>query len=105
MSMTPISFEEFAQNVQQWAEARDLLGLDKYGPQLSKLNEERDEFIDAVHGRIQSEINKEWADVLVVWLIIGMIRNVDFPEAWTATWEKIKNRTGKTVNGQFVKEA
>ena len=104
MSTTPMSFEEFAENVQQWADARGLIIPENYGPQMEKLEEERLEFIDAVYDGDQSEINKEWADVLVVWVIIGFIHGVSFSEAWTATWEKIKNRKGKLINGQFVKE-
>jgi uncharacterized protein YabN with tetrapyrrole methylase and pyrophosphatase domain len=99
-----MNFETFAQNVREWAESRALVAPDNYGPQISKLDEEVQEFIDSVYGKIQPEINKEWADVLVVWLIVGMIHNVNFSEAWTATWDKIKDRKGKTVNGQFVKE-
>lgn len=102
--MTPMSFDDFIEKVQQWADEKGLICLENFGPQIEKLKEELDEFLEATFDGVHTEIEKEWADVLVVWIITGFIKGVDVHRAIELTWNKIKDRKGRLVNGQFVKE-
>jgi len=102
--MTHMNLDDFVSNVQQWADERALIVPENFGPQFEKLHEEQSEFIEAIDSRHQPDIEKEWADGLVVWLIIGFIQGVDVNRACALTWDKIKDRKGKLIDGQFVKE-
>ena len=50
-------------------------------------------------------VEKEIGDVLISAIILAEMYGLTTDSCISAAWETIKNRKGKMVNGQFVKEA
>lgn len=89
--------------VEQWFVDRGLDKRDGSG-QLEKLQEEVDELKQAY-----IEVNREEeidavGDILVVLIGYCLQRELDIEECLSVAYNVIKNRTGKVVNGVFVKD-
>ena len=89
--------------VEQWFVDRGLDKRDGSG-QLEKLQEEVDELKQAY-----IEVNREEeidavGDILVVLIGYCLQRGLDIEECLSVAYNVIKNRTGKVVNGVFVKD-
>lgn len=88
----------------EWANERNLLDNKDATRQALKMVSEVGEFADEIlKGRREEQI-LEMGDVLVTIILTGAKLNIDIEEALAAALNKIKNRTGKTVNGIFVKD-
>lgn len=89
--------------ISQWFDAKDL-----HDPimQYAKLNEEVGEIAhELTRNRLDSEEMKDaLGDTFVT--IVGMAHhlNMDLSECVAMAYNEIKDRTGKTVNGSFVKD-
>lgn len=89
--------------VEQWFVDRGLDKRDGSG-QLEKLQEEVDELKQAY-----IEVNREEeidavGDIIVVLIGYCLQRGLDIEECLSVAYNVIKNRTGKVVNGVFVKD-
>lgn len=89
--------------IEQWFVDRGLDKRDGSG-QLEKLQEEVDELKQAY-----IEVNREEeidavGDILVVLIGYCLQRGLDIEECLSVAYNVIKNRTGKVVNGVFVKD-
>jgi uncharacterized protein YabN with tetrapyrrole methylase and pyrophosphatase domain len=100
-----MNYDEFSAHVYKWAEAKGLINLANFEAQIDKIQEEIEELVAAHEWEGPEEQLKEWGDVLVVHTLIGHILEIDAGQAMATVWDKIKNRKGKTIGGQFVKEA
>ncbi|WP_129045020.1 MazG nucleotide pyrophosphohydrolase domain-containing protein [Companilactobacillus metriopterae] len=93
--------------IQEWSTKR---GLNKTDPekQLIKLKEEVQELSDALVNKDFSNKNGSFqdsvGDTLVVLIILCQQTGVDINECLNGAYEEIKDRTGKTVDGVFVKD-
>ena len=98
-----MNFEDLRIRIEGWEEERKLLpgNPDK---QTLKLMEEAGELAGALLKRDVDKMIDEIGDCFVVLIILS--RQLDIlPEICLQTaWEKIKDRTGKTVNGTFIKD-
>jgi NTP pyrophosphatase (non-canonical NTP hydrolase) len=95
--------------VRVWAEGKELFKHSSVKKQLGKLNEETDELKEAIYHftsflNNKSELEKEFGDVVVVLTILAAQLDLRLEDCIKAAYNKIKNRTGKTVNGVFVKD-
>jgi len=72
--------------------------------QLDKLQEEINEFHEASVVGTMGEIQLELGDCLVVLVNIAAKMGLSLERCGYLAYEKIKTRTGKMVNGKFVRE-
>ncbi|WP_099974235.1 MazG-like family protein [Lactobacillus terrae] len=92
--------------IQEWSTKR---GLNNNDPekQLIKLKEEVQELSDALTNKDFSNTNGSFqdsiGDTLVVLIILCQQTSVDINECLNGAYEEIKDRTGKTIDGVFIK--
>jgi len=106
------------QNVLEWGRERGLHDTTDLKPQLVKLMEELGEIAAGVARDDADRIMDGVGDLLVVLINFGAVyyNRSDFPRYWLPTkgsflecglstaWKQISTRTGKTVDGIFVKD-
>lgn len=91
------------EKVNQWFVDRNLENGDGLG-QLQKLHEEVYELAEA---RIVNDFSAEVdaiGDITVVLIGYCLQRGLDFEQCLEAAYNEIKDRTGKVVNGVYVKD-
>lgn len=118
------SFEELKEYVLDWADDKDLLHSENADKQFMKFIEEVFEFnVEMVLGlnyikqteyigtSIDQNLLKirnlklEMGDIFVTLIILCEQIGIDPVECLSMAYEKIKGRSGKTINGTFVKES
>lgn len=91
--------------VQQWADARGIYKHSTVEAQTLKAVSEMGELADAVVKRDQAAIRDAIGDVMVCLINIAYMRELTLRECLTCSYEEIKDRKGKMVQGGvFVKE-
>lgn len=113
------TFEESCAVVELWAKEKGIVANTKFQAlkQLDKTNEEIQELREAISfyfmedeelGVLEENLRKiklEMGDVLVTLIVVATCLGVNLEECLDMAYEKIKNRTGRVVDGQFVKES
>lgn len=109
-----MSFRMLQADVLRWAKDKDLLHSVNSDKQFMKFIEEVFEFkseFDLMKdsAEIMKDVNlsyvkDEMGDILVTLIILCEQIGIDPEECLSMAYEKIKNRSGKTINGQFIKE-
>ncbi|MCC2717269.1 MazG-like family protein [Finegoldia magna] len=107
-----MNFEELRENVEKWAEDKDLLHEENADKQFMKFIEEVFEFkseMDFVDLKLNYkeptlDLKLELGDVMVTLIVLSKQLNVDIVECLEMAYDKISKRKGKTVNGLFIKE-
>lgn len=94
---------ETKEKVIAWANQRNLLPGDP-NKQTLKLISEVGELADAIAKNNHAEIIDAIGDIQVVLIILSNQLGVDYQEALKEAYNVIKSRTGKTVNGVFIKD-
>ena len=97
------TFDELIQNVANWATDRDILKKENAPKQTMKVLEELGETAGAILKSKEEEIKDGLGDTFVTLIILSKQLGYEPAECLEAAWNEIKNRTGKTVNGVFVK--
>ena len=87
----------------QWATERNLLPGDP-NKQFIKLVEEIGELASGISKNNHSEIIDAIGDIQVVLIILSRQLGVNYNQALEEAYNVIKNRTGKTINGTFIKD-
>ena len=102
--MSMKTFEELEQLVSEWANDKGI--YDKGTPlgQADKTLEEAQEIRDGIVDNDPHEIMDGIGDTLVTLIIQARMQNVNIVKCLELAYEVISNRTGKMVNGQFVKD-
>jgi len=120
-----MDFEELSFNVIDWANEKGIINQkeSQARAQLAKMKEEFFEFEEAFEEFFNVDfkfnngtqeyllaksealraLDLELGDVLVTAIVTSACLNMNPVRSLELAWEKIKNRTGKVVNGQFVK--
>ncbi len=95
--------KEFS-NIREWAKDKGI--LDKATPetQFLKLAEEVGELANALAKKDQIELIDAIGDCIVVLTILAEMKGVPVEECIESAWGVISSRTGKMVNGVFVKD-
>lgn len=95
---------ELVELVEQWAKNK---GLDKADPskQMLKVVEETGEVAAALARNDQDALRDGIGDVAVTLIILALQNDMDLYECLNIAYDEIKGRTGKMVNGVFVKSS
>ena len=95
---------ELVELVEQWAKNK---GLDKAEPskQMLKVVEETGEVAAALARNDQDALRDGIGDVAVTLIILALQSDMDIYECLNLAYDEIKGRTGKMVNGVFVKSS
>ena len=98
-----MSFDNLIENVTQWAHDKNILVPDNAPKQMLKVLEEVGETAGALLKSKDEEIKDGIGDSFVTLIILSKQLGLEPADCLEAAWNEIKNRTGKTVNGVFVK--
>jgi len=92
------------QNVLDWAKEKGI--LDKATPiaQAEKTLEEANELIEAIKADDKAEIKDALGDIMVTIIIGAEMQGWDIEDCLQTAYDVIKGRTGKMIDGQFVKD-
>lgn len=90
--------------VLQWAKDKNLLKKENALKQYTKLQEESNELLIAILDKDIHEQQDALGDVLVVITILANQLGFDIEECFDLAYNEIKNRKGRTINGNFVKD-
>jgi NTP pyrophosphatase (non-canonical NTP hydrolase) len=89
----------------EWAENKGILEKATTAAQANKTMEECQELIDSIRDNNRDEISDALGDILVTIIIQAKMQNMSLVECLEGAYNVIAKRTGKMVNGQFVKDA
>ena len=98
-----MTFDNLIENVSQWASDKDILKKENAPKQLLKVLEEVGETAGALLKSKDEEIKDGIGDSFVTLIILSKQLGLEPADCLEAAWNEIKDRTGKTVNGVFVK--
>jgi NTP pyrophosphatase (non-canonical NTP hydrolase) len=87
-----------------WAEPKGLLNPQLAPQQFMKLSEEIGELANAILKGNDIEQIDALGDIKVVITILAYQLGFDIDECEEIAYQEIKNRTGKTINGTFIKD-
>lgn len=91
-------------NVIDWANERNLIYPANLQAQMCKVVEEVGELAAAILKRRDSDIRDAIGDVMVTICILAEQLDIDELQCFEDAYNVIKERTGKTINGTFVKD-
>jgi NTP pyrophosphatase (non-canonical NTP hydrolase) len=89
----------------EWAANKGILEKATTAAQANKTMEECQELIDAIQDDNREEIADALGDILVTIIIQAKMQNMSLVECLEGAYNIIAKRTGKMVDGQFVKDA
>lgn len=92
------------ENVIEWAEQRGLLKEENVLKQYSKLQEESNELLISILNKDPYEQIDAIGDCVVVLTILANQLGFDIDECFKSAYNEIKDRTGQSINGTFVKD-
>jgi len=96
-------FEELSVKILTWAQRKNLIPGDP-DKQMIKLMEEAGELAGALLKSDQDKIIDGIGDCLVVLIILAEQLDLSAVICLDTAWNEIKDRTGKTINGSFIKD-
>jgi len=103
VSPIPGEFERTLEGVKRWSIDRKLHAADPV-KQMLKLTEETGELAAAIARDNTEEVIDAVGDIMVVLTILCQQTGISLTGAFESAYQTIKVRTGKTVNGVFIKE-
>lgn len=98
------NFDQLRNDVLVWANERNILKPENKFKQALKMVSEVGELCDAIIKSEKPNIIDGIGDVLVTVIILAEQLKLDPTECLESAYNEIKNRTGKTENGVFVKD-
>ena len=93
------------QPIRDWAEQKGILKEGDARTQYVKLQEESGELAKALLDNDQEEVIDAIGDMVVVLTNLAHLNNVNIETCIASAYNVISKRTGKMVNGTFVKDA
>jgi len=99
-----MSLESLEESIIEWATERGIFEKADFGSQFEKTCEEVGEL---ARGLIESDYNKTRdaiGDVVVTLILLADMHGMSLQECLQAAYNEIKDRTGKMVDGVFVKD-
>lgn len=97
-------FDTLISNVVSWAEAKNLIKRENATKQMLKVIEEVGETAGALAKGNDDAIKDGIGDSFVTLIILAKQLGYEPSECLSKAWYEIRDRTGKTVNGVFVKD-
>jgi len=98
------SMEITQKKVIEWAEEKGIFAKGNSKSQSIKLLEEVSELLTEIEKGNLSNAKMELGDVLVVCTLLAKMMGTDTEDCLRQAYNKISKRTGKMVNGTFVKD-
>jgi NTP pyrophosphatase (non-canonical NTP hydrolase) len=92
------------EKVLEWARPKGLLKPENAPKQFIKLSEEVGELANAILKANKEEQKDALGDIRIVIRILAEQLGFDIDECEESAYQVIKNRTGKTINGTFIKD-
>jgi NTP pyrophosphatase (non-canonical NTP hydrolase) len=92
------------QLVEEWAEEKGILSKATPLTQAIKTQEEVNELYQAILDDNREEIKDAIGDIMVTLIIQCKMQGMDLQDCLESAYNVIKNRTGKMVDGMFVKD-
>ena len=99
------SYNELEALVITWAHQKGILDNGTPRAQAGKTVEEVQELIDAIDVNNKAEIEDALGDILVTIIIQAEMQGLDLIKCLESAYNVIAKRTGKMVDGQFVKDS
>lgn len=99
-----MNYRELEKEVIKWADNKGILANGTPEAQANKTIEEALEIYQAIKVNDKAEIIDGLGDVLVTIIIQAKLQNVDLLECLQTALNVITKRTGKMVNGEFIKD-
>ncbi len=99
-----MNYRELENEVIKWADNKGILSNGTPYAQANKTIEEANEILSAIIDNDKAEIIDGLGDVLVTIIIQAKLHNVDLLECLQTALNVITKRTGKMVNGEFIKD-
>jgi NTP pyrophosphatase (non-canonical NTP hydrolase) len=99
-----MDYFELEAAVEHWAEEKGILSKATPMAQALKTLEETTEFCTAVNNNDRAEIVDAMGDIMVTLIIQAKMQDLSLEECLESAYNVISKRTGKMVNGQFVKD-
>lgn len=94
--------DDLIKAIEAWAKTRELDNADS-ARQMLKTVEEVGEVAAALAKGKRDELQDGIGDVVVTLIILAMQNGMTLNECLLAAWFEIKDRTGETVDGVFIK--
>ena len=91
--------------VEHWAEEKGILAKATPMAQALKTLEETTELCTAINSDDRAEIIDAMGDIMVTLIIQAKMQGLKLEDCLESAYNVIAKRTGKMVNGQFVKDA
>ena len=91
--------------VEHWAEEKGILAKATPMTQALKTLEETTELCTAINSDDRAEIIDAMGDIMVTLIIQAKMQGLKLEDCLESAYNVIAKRTGKMVNGQFVKDA
>ena len=98
------NYNELEALVIAWAEQKGILNNGTPIAQCQKTLEEVEELHDAIMKNNKAEIEDALGDILVTIIIQAEMQGLKLTECLESAYNVIAKRTGKMVDGQFVKD-
>ena len=98
------NFKELSKSVIEWANDKNLLQPENHKSQFLKFIEESGELAQGILKNDNELIEDSFGDVLVTLIILAKQLDYDLVECLETAYNEIKDRTGETVGGTFIKE-
>ena len=98
------SYNELEALVIAWAHQKGILDNGTPRAQAMKTWEETDELITAIEDNNTEEVIDALGDILVTIIIQAEMQGLKLTDCLESAYNVISKRTGKMVNGQFVKD-
>ena len=90
--------------VEEWAQEKGIMSKATPMAQALKTLEECTELLTAIENKDRDEIIDAMGDIMVTLIIQAKMQNVSLEACLESAYNVISKRTGKMVNGQFVKD-
>ncbi len=90
--------------VEEWAQEKGIMSKATPMAQALKTLEECTELLTAIENKDRDEIIDDMGDIMVTLIIQAKMQNVSLEACLESAYKIISKRTGKMVNGQFVKD-
>jgi len=90
--------------IEQWAKDKGILQKATPMKQAMKTQEEVTELCNAILDNNIEEIKDAIGDIVVTLIIQAKMQGMTIEECLNAAYDVISKRTGKMINGQFVKD-
>lgn len=95
---------EMFDKIRDWAQARNLINGSDVKSQMLKMTEEVGELAAGIARNKETETLDAIGDCVVVLTILGAQLGVDIEDCINSSYEIIKDRKGKMIDGVFVKD-